>query len=410
MVMEIDAAEQCAGASDFAALIERRVPAGQRELAHAMRMLIARAEPAIAEALADAHDGVFLEPLLFSYFASERAPIGLGQLLFGHVAPSARPEAVEVESDESGAFYLSGLGTFATDRPNARALLVVAASDGGFVLEQEGERVAARFEPVAHIDGTTIELLTRMSPLLAQRFTDTAGRPAHAELDAELERRAGELARAFRWLEAVQPDYACLLRRVTRQVCVFRARDVNSFASINAHGTAFFNTAPLDRTSLDDTVFFYDELAHQCGHIVFNAATVRRSDFLAVDPETPLASIAPEESDSRTIYDALHGLYTEHMMSAAMLALEQHALAQDPRQAHELRGRLSFILHKYCVDLANLAHARLFTPLGRALYDYLRTACLSVLRERPDLMALDMSGQPYNFDYQRFAACNPRRP
>src|SRR5690349_5765134 len=109
MVIEIEAAEQCASASDFSALIERRVPAGQRELAHAMRMLIARAEPAIAEALADAGDDVFLEPLLFSYFASERAPIGLGQLLFGNVAPSARPDAVEVESDESGAFYLPGL-------------------------------------------------------------------------------------------------------------------------------------------------------------------------------------------------------------------------------------------------------------------------------------------------------------
>jgi HEXXH motif-containing protein len=408
MQIETDAVERCVGAREFTALIEQRVDAGQRELAHAMRVLIARAEPEIAEALASERDDVFLEPLLFGYFATEPAALGLGQLLFGSVEPRARPEAVEIESDPNGRFYLPGLGTFTTDRANERALLAVAPAGGGFRLELAGARVPFRFEPIMRMAGTSIELLTQISPLLAARFFDTSGNPAHAELDPEIERRAGELSRALRWLDAVVPDYASLLRRVTRQVCVFRARNVNSFASINAHGTAFFNTDPLDRSSGDDAVFFFDELAHQCGHIAFNAATVKRGDFLAIDPETPLASIAPEESDRRTIYDALHGLYTEHMMSTSMLALERCSLVADPRQAHELRGRLSFILHKYCVDLANLAHARLFTPLGRSLYDFLRAACLAMLRERPDLIELDMTGQPYNFDYTMFAAHNPR--
>lgn len=407
MLAEARPIERITDEGDFCALIEQRLRSGQHELARAMRVLTAHAQPEIGAALSDVADDVFLEPLLFSYFAGAPHGTQLGQLLLGGVPRERWPECLEVLADPHGTFYLPGLGSFTTDRPRAQALLRITPARGHFQLEHEGALIPFGFQPITRVAGTRSELVTHVSPLLATRFVDTSGEPASATIDPQLARRGRELARALQWLSACVSGYAALIRDTTRQVCVFHAPRVNSFASINAHGTAFFNTRELDPASPDDTVFFYDELAHQCGHIIFNAVTVRRGDFLAVDPETSLRSVAPDEQDARTIYDALHGLYTEHMMSTCMLQLEQRALVQTARQAHELRGRLSFIVHKYCVDLANLAHARLFTPLGRSLYEYLRVSCLALLRARPDLMSLDMEGQPYNFDYARFAAQNP---
>lgn len=404
-------------AEDLAALTRERVASGQQELSRAMRSLVARVEPEIASAIEDAPDAAFLEPLLFSYFAAGSAAssaepvpsMGLAQLLFGGLPKRLRPDAIEVLADSCGRIYVPSVGCFITDQPFVQAILHWDRATDRCSLERDHAHVPFRFEPIRRLPGTRIELLGRISPLLETRFVNTCGHRTDPSIDPQLERRADEIASALRWLAVCAPDYLALLAQVTRQVCVFGAPQVNSFASIHAHGTAFFNTAVAERQSPPDAVFFYDELVHQCGHVIFNALTVKRRDFLAIDPETPLRLLSPEESDRRTVYDALHGLYTEHMMSACMLALERRSLLCNPRQAHELHGRLSFIAHKYCVDLQNLAGSGVFTALGRELYDYFRRSCVEMLRARPDLLACDMRGQPYNFDYALFASRNPLR-
>jgi HEXXH motif-containing protein len=209
--------------------------------------------------------------------------------------------------------------------------------------------------------------------------------------------------RALELIRANCPAYYAELARVTRQVVVFSHTDVNSFASINVHGTAFFNAGPEH-----DHVFFMDELVHQCGHVIFNALTVRRKDFLAIDPTTSLRAFAPREQDARTVYDALHGLYTEHVMSSCMRTLDEAGVLSG-RQAHELFGRLSFITRKYRVDLRNLSADGMFTELGAVLYTYFQKAYDALVSERPELLATDMSGQPYNFSYELFAQHNPPR-
>jgi HEXXH motif-containing protein len=189
--------------------------------------------------------------------------------------------------------------------------------------------------------------------------------------------------------------------RVTRRIVCFRHDNVNSFATINAHGTVFFNAR-----DDHDEIFFVDELTHQCGHIVFNAMTVCRRDFLAAEPDSPLNAIAPRENERRTIYDAFHGLYTEHTMTNMMRRCDEEAIYRG-RQAHELYGRLSFITRKYRVDLRNLSGDGIFTPLGREMYDYFSSAFEEVFCARRALFETDMTGQPYNFDYELFARHNP---
>ena len=65
--------------------------AGQAALAEAMRTLVQREQPAIADALAHTRSDALLEPLLFAYFYAPEPPLSLPQLAFGHVAPALRP-------------------------------------------------------------------------------------------------------------------------------------------------------------------------------------------------------------------------------------------------------------------------------------------------------------------------------
>jgi HEXXH motif-containing protein len=198
------------------------------------------------------------------------------------------------------------------------------------------------------------------------------------------------------------PEYHAALVGVTRRIVVFEAADVNSFASINAHGAVFFNAG-----AEDDEVYFIDELVHQCGHVIFNAMTVRRRDFLAAAPSDPVYATAIADGDRRTVYDALHGLYTEHVMSSCMRTIEETG-ALSGRQAHELFGRLSFITRKHIVDLRHFGTGEALTELGQRMHRHFFDAYSKLVADRPELLATDMRGQPYNFDYRLFARKNPR--
>jgi HEXXH motif-containing protein len=384
-------------------LAANRITAGQRELADAMRVLVARAAPEIAEALVHRPDETFLEPLLFAYFSEKEPGVELGQLLVGALPPSERPEAVEVRSDAAGRVYVPGIGYFATELPSA-SLLLELDGGGGHALSRVGRRVACAFEELLYVPGTRIEVARHQDPLLATRFLDTSLRRAEVEVDGHGERHLEHLSRALGLIRELCPSYHAELARTVRQVVVFRASDVNSFATVNAHGTVFLGAGPQD-----DEAFFFDELVHQCGHVVFNALTVRRRDFLAVEPSAELGTFAPDEQDGRTVYDAFHGLYTEHVMSSCMRTLDECGVLSG-RLAHELFGRLSFITQKFAVDLANLSAQGIFTDLGREIYAYFAEDFRSLAADRPDLLATDMKNQPYTFSYDTFARDNAAQP
>ena len=381
-----------------------RVSKGQRELADAMRALVRTEAPEVADAVADAGDDPFLEPLLFSYFAEDAPRLGLPQILFGALAPQARPDVIEVHTDDRGRIYLPRVGYLLTDLPDAALMLTWDRGPDRYSLWRDRSTIAARFEPLVHLGQTRVEVLAHANPLLMTRFRDIRARPVLPDVEGHGPEHLAHLERALALIGDCCPTYRALIELVTRQLVVFRYPEVNSFASINLHGAALFNSP----TPCDE-VYFCDELVHQCGHVIFNAATVRRREFLAMDPERALNEIAPRELDGRTIYDAFHGLFTEYAMSKILRELDERQILSGS-QAHELYGRLSFITRKFRVDVRNLGGDGVFTPLGQDLYRFFARACAELVAARPELLTTNMSGQGYNFDHQLFSRSNlPRR-
>jgi len=384
--------------SQFLAYCQAKFVEGQRELAGAMRTLVAHEDQDIHDALAEAGDAAFLEPLFFTYFFAKPPRMELAQLAFGHVPLAARPGAFPVQTDACGRAYLPQIGHLLTASPALSLTAHWDASDGIVALEDEaGRRVPHSLSPCAFIPDTTLELLSEGNPLLDVTFVDVDGARVDGAVPSSGAPHGPAMARALTLIDEVEPAYSELLLRATRQVFVFRYPRVNNFATLNAHGVVCFNAG-----DHDDEVFFVDELVHQCGHVIFNAISVRRRELFVADPDAPIAG----GFDQRSLYTVLHGLYTERAMVRCLRRLDEGAVLTG-RQAHELRGRLAFIVRKMQLDIGSTNCSGLFTPLGETLVEAFRATFEDAVRERPDLLRDDLHGQPYNFDYAVYARHNP---
>jgi HEXXH motif-containing protein len=192
------------------------------------------------------------------------------------------------------------------------------------------------------------------------------------------------------------------VRTVTRRIVLYNADLPNSFATLSAHGVAFLNVR-----DDNEEMFFVDDLAHQCGHIMFNALTQEKERFLARPAATPLREFCPDQDDPRSLYSAFHGLFT---FSTILWALQASVAREglSDRQRHEALGRIAFNLRKFALDLDTLAAPGLFTADGRTLYALFESVYDTVWRAHHGVArGFDLADQPYVFDYARFAARNP---
>ena len=248
----------------------------------------------------------------------------------------------------------------------------------------------------------SLELIDEPHPLLERFFADEHGVAQQVEIRQTARRFAPKVERALELLARYAPEVHESIVAVTRAVLLFHAPAMNSFAAPGAHGIAFVNTA-----LGEDEVFFIEDLAHQCGHLVFHAMTVDRSVFLLVSGETPMKTVHGRADDPRTVLDALHGLFTEALISIALTRCGENAEWTD-HQRHELRGRLAMILRRYRGDLEDLAHAELYAEDGLELLRILYSIFVDLASAYAALVQdSDLSNQDYNFDYARFRALNP---
>lgn len=203
-------------------------------------------------------------------------------------------------------------------------------------------------------------------------------------------------------IRAVDAELHRCLEAVTLQIVTFTADEGDSFATLAAHGSVFLRTPPDC-----DEVFFLEDLAHQGGHLLFNAITLDRSELIKIDPNTPLASLTGEPEEKRSLYVTLHGVFTECLMSLVLAgALEADFI--DGKQRHELRGRLSLILKRLQLDLGQIRELDAFTPAGRDLIGSFEEVFNGVYAMvATDITGFDLRNQPYSFCYERFSELNP---
>lgn len=372
--------------------IAQRARAGQAELAQTVRMLVQRRAPLCFDCLNQRADKIFLQPATFAWLTTRRTDINPYQVFFAALPLDQRPSRLSVAANGRGRAHLPGHGYVAGLVPNATAWIDYRQADGAFFAQ--GRKL--RFEPAHYLGSRPMEFTcepdTIVQPIFCWNGTEVAcdtveAEPAQTLCAAALERLAHSQSKIY-----------SLLRITNRRIHIYRSSELNSFASLSAHGAAFLNVP--DNPS---EVFFLDDFAHQGGHGVFNAATLDNGRYLRCDANTSLHDLGVDPADTRSVYAAFHGLFTYSMI---LSVLGTYLLSDDPqgRIGHELRGRIAFYLLKFRIDLQNLAQPRLFKADGEYLYQGFLACYEKVLREcHREVQGLDLSNQGYVFDYDRFA-------
>lgn len=381
--------------------IETAAQEGQIELSEIVRGLVQRNASQVYETLCMATTEPWLEPSLFAWFTHSVSNLDLRQVLYRWLSLPLRPQSLHVPVSTFGAAMVPGVVVFERLPPNS----TVEVSPSTTRYKSAGYRALLR------------------TPGVAKKLLETqCGLEVCDNVDAQLESclsRGGAtgimpvpqtlaneffngLSLALRLLRETSFELHQLLGRVNRRVYFYQAVGLNSFASISFHGACFLNV-PRHAT----TIYFLDDYAHQGGHVVFNAATLRKEKYLAIPAETPLREVGGPAGDPRNVYAAFHGLFTYSTIVTALGNCYVFA-AGDDDDVHELRGRLAFTLLKFRLDLKNLSRPDIFTVHGRRFYESFRDCYARAMkRYQADLKGLDLSNQPYSFDYGAFLNLNP---
>ncbi|HEX8207052.1 MAG TPA: hypothetical protein VF587_13410 [Solirubrobacteraceae bacterium] len=254
-----------------------------------------------------------------------------------------------------------------------------------------GERSIA---PTPHGGGRPT-LLTRLGAL--EDAVTFEGRGL-LDVEAASEAHAEALSAGLGLIEEAWPALGEAIGRSVRHVVLFRDPARNSFATPAAHGIAFINTA----LGTSD-VFFVEDLAHQGGHVLFEAAWEGAPALVSVAPEASVGELAGSD-DARSLEVAVHGMVTLTLMIGAL----RRVLASDAAvDRDEATGRLLFALVRLGTDLRALAGLPVYAEAGVAVMREVVGAYMEAARAYGELVvAADFTGQPYNFDLALFRRRN----
>jgi len=329
-------------------------------------------------------DATFLEPAAFAAAATGTTSPAELALVF---AASARPAELTATTDTEGRVFLPGLGYLGGLEPSTS--LRLARDDASPVGYGPGWPIPLADWRVS--DATT--LLPYPAPLL-----EVALPAAIDGVENAAKAHREPLERALSLIRSGWPELADAIGRVVRYVVVFDDPALNSFAAPPVHGAAF-----LDVAHGTTPAYFVEDLAHQCGHVLFTAAW-EGAEPLVEDPDADVATLLGRD-DHRTIEVALHGMVTQTLMVAMLERLLDSDADVDP---DEVTGRLLFALLRLGLDLHALAGLPVYTEPGQSLVRALAETYQPLAERYGDLVvATDWRSQPYNFDYAIYRARNP---
>lgn len=284
-------------------LFKKDIEAGKAALADYMKAALYQADESIFERLDFESDAAFLEPLLIAYFSTGISDaLTLEQILCSYfVEPKGK---FTVVSAANGVVYVPRVGYFYTDLPNQQFEL--CCDEQKYFLEN----VDYGFLPCLTLNGGQIEIYRHEIPLLNSFYEELDGgenqqKPV-IEVTQTVHRHAESTENAFQILKQHIPNLHQEIVSTSSTLSVFYNPLVSCFANIGATGCAFLSAIPTN-----ETLFFLEELIHQCAHNTFNVMLFNRETYFKIDTEnTQLGDLILTQGEERSVYSAIHGLYT----------------------------------------------------------------------------------------------------
>lgn len=361
----------------------------QASLSDTIRMALYQADSALFEKLNYDDDTTFLEPTLFCYFlsnVSSEDKIPLEQCLLGYLDRENWPQNISVKADQFGLANLPNLGYLRTEPYEQLQIETPVIEDS---------LTANEFIP-----NCPIRLCLHPTDLLAYENGVTFDEP----VAQSLAHNKVALLAATGFFQTHLSEFWQAIESTVREFVVFSSPNYNSFAGIMQHGTAYFNVQNKRQT----LVFFIDDIAHQCGHVIFNALTLETEKYLIVPKDHPMQGHTEMQGETRGAYGAFHGLFTYTTILHSLDKVLDSEAVLDAELRHEAIGRMGFYFEKFGHDLQLIHKAAILTEAGlNYLQQFAEGFQYITQKYGTALSHLNYDNQPYIFQYDFFKALNP---
>lgn len=339
------------------------------------------------------NDFVFLEPLLFVYFNKKKDNLFTTEML------------TEIMQ---GYFIIPD--NFLLNESFNKNKIAYVPNSGYF------DNKKNKIDEIYKIKDTSIELL--LHPIIHLKtifrdFNENVIVENKIEISKALSLKYEEaLINAFQYIKQSNNGHFNLIQECCRKIVIFKTDSnyTNSFATINAHGIAFFNVYQEDY----DEVFFVDDIAHQTGHIIMTTILFDRKKYFIIDENINLGTILKSKTEYRSFYTLFHALYTYY---TTLLCLDSCIKNEcfDKRQMHEANGRIGFYLIKYKADLLNFKKVvnhyekieNVLTTNGIEIYKTIEDKYFEITNKYIIITReFNYDNQPYNFTFKNFIKQN----
>lgn len=366
----------------------------QIEIVNTIKLLIYKENPSLLEKVDFEADNIFLEPLLFVYFnTKDETRLNknvLEEIMQGHFLESKKT-AIQYSYNENDIAYIPNLGYF-------------------------NKEEITPFEKAFFIENTNIEILKYPIFNLSNIFRNSSGeilKKNEIEITDELfNRNIIALTKAFQLIKKYSVKHYELIEQSCKKCIVFKAdpNDINSFATINAHGIAFFNAYQDDY----DEVFFVDDIAHQTGHIIMSTLSYQRKRIFKINENLILGDILSDKSDTRSYYVFFHALYTYYTTLLCLNNCLQNKSFNE-KQTFEAIGRIGFYMKKMNRDLERFQKVNtifggienVLEKEGIQIFTSIKKKYDGILKKWESVISqFNYSNQPYNFEFAKFKATN----
>ena len=384
------------------------VIAGTIELIDSIKLILYKKYPTIFDELDFENDEIYLEPFLFAGLNS-KLNVNVKNLLWGFTDHKHNSSEIEMITDQNGVIYLPNIGYFMT---SFRKEVVQISFENEYVIKKQGEKIDFQFNELVKIHDL-FEVVLHPIYLLDEHFFDEFGTDVPAEITEVTNKHIAHLTFALDNIEKYAPDWYTLLKSTVRKMVIFNdpSKKRNSFATQSVHGCAFFNAFQENYNE----VFFIEDIAHQCGHVIFNAYLASKPDIFRIDKNTDIYMNGERNSynEPRALYVMIHAMYTyESIFTCFNDCLENEVFSD--HKLHELCGRLTFTLMKFERDYELLSKTNekdeneYFTDLGMDLISQFKESYKKCITNwGKNLVMFNLNNQPYNFSYSKFLELNP---
>ena len=314
----------------------------------------------------------------------------LKQLVFGYTVHKKDKESLSLMSDQFGCVYVPNLGHF-TAKANAAITLVYLSTSNQYVVDG----LPISFQS---IDSQYFIIYT-VSPLIMEENKE---KQLNTAILATIDQHIPNLEKGLDCMQHQVPEFLEVIKNTTDYLSIYSAQHANSFASINYPATAFLNTYGEHQ----NMIFFLDDMAHQCGHVIFNMLTIDTNEYLAVPKTALLQKFTGNMVDQRTVYGAFHGLFTYTCILHTLTQVLNQANLQEETEM-ELLGRIGFYMTKFKVDLQNMSTKGILTHKGKHYLEQFMAGYKLVFRKHAAVTtSFNYQNQPYIFCFDRFKAMN----